>query len=453
VNDRPGQGIAAAVRRPAGERSPGASGPRSARWRAITASSWFLLSFAVYLSNGRAIGSGDTRPAALIPIAVLLDGTVMLDRFVEAENRFSPHPYWIVETPRGAASLYPVATGVLATPIYAIPVLYHHWRQPLGPDAWRDRAVGTYQKYAAAIFVALSVAVIWSILLELGVGFRLSVALTILYAFGSEALAVASQGLWQHGPGSLALLGVIRSLLALDRRPRSAALLAGMLAGVAIAIRPTNLVLAAPLLLAGLHRHPRQCLWLLLPTAAILAPVIAYNEAVFGDPLGAYGGVAAGFSRARFLSGLAGSLVSPARGLLLYFPAVLLALALMTLRPALRRDPLVLAILSGVVLLTGLNASWWAWHGGHCFGPRLFTEAQGPITVLLGLGLRSSGHGFRACVLLLALIVPYSVFLQAMGAFSTATIAWNTIPDSNVKARVWDFDDNPIFRGIRALRE
>jgi hypothetical protein len=38
-----------------------------------------------------------------------------------------------------------------------------------------------------------------------------------------------------------------------------------------------------------------------------------------------------------------------------------------------------------------------------------------------------------------------------MGAFNTTTIIWNAVPISvdQQPSRLWDWNDNPIFRGIR----
>src|SRR5262245_6115888 len=78
----------------------------------LVMAAWVVASFAVYISNASDLSSGDTVSSALIPIALILDGTVMLDRFAEEERaRFSKTPYWLVETPRGIASRYPVMTG------------------------------------------------------------------------------------------------------------------------------------------------------------------------------------------------------------------------------------------------------------------------------------------------------------------------------------------------------
>lgn len=410
---------------------------------------WFLASFAVYMSNGRGIGSGDTVTASLIPITTMLDGTVMLDRFNEEEHRRFTNPYWLLKTPHGVASLYPIATGLLAVPIYALPVLLLHRDQQLSPERWRDLAVDTYQKPAAAIYAALAVAFFWSICSTLGFSFILSILLTGLFAFGSQAFATSSQALWQHGPGSLAVLATIRCLLALDVRPVLATVLLSLFAGLAFAIRPNNLLIVAPLVLGALCHRPRLWLYLVMPGLILVTPIIAYNELVLGNFLGGYGLQGGGLSIKNFPAGLMGSLFSPGRGLFVYFPAALLALVLILSRPVHWRNRLVLMLASGVVLLTGLNSLWWDWGGGHCFGPRFFTEVEGPILLMIGLVFPVQGRGFAAATVCLTLTLVYSVFIQFMGTFNSATILWNSIPDNNEKTRLWSFDDNPIFRGIR----
>ena len=64
---------------------------RPTGWRRLPAAALiFLASLVVYLSNGHSIRSGDTVPAGLLPIAVLIDGTLTLDSFApELKVRWS----------------------------------------------------------------------------------------------------------------------------------------------------------------------------------------------------------------------------------------------------------------------------------------------------------------------------------------------------------------------------
>ena len=246
-----------------------------------------IFSFSVYLSNSRTDRSGDTVPASLIPVTVLLHGTTMLDSFAEEEYRRFANPYWLKATPYGAASRYPLASGILSIPIYALPVLLQQWRKPPIPiDEWRDFAVGPLQKVAASIFAAAAVGVFWSICVALRFRSGLAVALTVLYAVGRENFAISSQGLYQHGPGSLALLSAIRAFLALQSRPKTAAVLIGLFLALAVAIRINNLLLAVPIGVAVLFQQPRLWQLLLISPALVAVLLIGYNETVFGSLLG-----------------------------------------------------------------------------------------------------------------------------------------------------------------------
>jgi hypothetical protein len=413
-----------------------------------------LFSFAVYLSNAHTDRSGDTVPASLIPVTVLLFGTTMLDAFAEEEHRRFADPYWLRVTPYGTASVYPLATGILSIPIYAPPVLVQAWwKAPLSIDAWRDFAVGPLQKAAASIFAAAAVGVFWSICVALGFRPGLAVALTILYAFGSENFAISSQGLYQHGPGSLAVLCAIRAFFALQSHPKTAALLVGLFLALAVAIRINNLLLAAPIGVAVLFQRPRLWQFLLTAPAFVAVLLFGYNDTVFGSLLGGGQHEMGNFAFANIPNGLLGSFFSPARGLFLYFPAALLALVV-TCRhtEALRRDPLWCALGLGILLMTLLNVTFKVWYGGHTFGPRYFTEVQPLILILLGAAWETNGLRSSIAALLLAPVIAYSVFIQAMGTFNDATMAWNASP-TNVDhdpSRLWDWTDNPIVRGLRA---
>src|SRR5262249_26747541 len=188
-----------------------------------------------------------------------------------------------------------------------------------------------YEKLAAAIITALSVVAFWWVCRALDFGAGLALGLTALYAFGSEAFAVSAQALWQHGPGCLAVIGAMGGFVALERQRRGGALILSLCAGLAAAFRMNDLLLVAPLIGLALWRHPDRWPAVTLPGAVTVMALFAYNLAVFGMPLGPYQ-QGSTLSLARIPLGLAGSLVSPGRGLFVYFPPPILALVLL-LRP------------------------------------------------------------------------------------------------------------------------
>src|SRR5262249_42563596 len=146
--------------------------------------------------------------------------------------------------------------------------------------------------------------------------------------------------------------------------------LAGLFAGCAVAIRPTNVAMLPALAVA---------LWFLrvpfLNAARVAVPILLvaaltafYNFTAFGRITGGYPAALDG----HFWSGLAGVLLSPARGLLIYTPALAFALAVLLPRArASRRQhtPLLIAASIFVVLQIGFIAKWQFWWGGYCWGP------------------------------------------------------------------------------------
>jgi len=415
----------------------------------------FLVCVAVYASNGKTINAGDSVPARLIPVTLLLDGTPMLDRFAGVLEVGSPRAYFVRKTPYGIASFYPIATGLLATPIVAPAVLWIEWRDAPDPATWlvRTRAL---EKVAATVLTALAVVVFHRLCLDVGATPSLALLLTLTFAFGSQAFSTSAQALWQHGPSCLAIVAALWCLVRAERRPRPASVAAfSALCALAVAIRPNDLMIVAPLALVALVRHPRAWAAIVLPALAGAVLLLAYNRLLFATWSGGYGNAAAmTFDFARSLPGL---LLSPGRGLFVYFPASVLLLVLLVIEPRAFATPLALACLAGVLGTLLLTGAWPSWWGGHSYGPRLLTETQPLILLLLALGAGAAPAArARAVTTALGLLLPVQIGIQALGTYGPpgrppAGLAWNTtpVPVDVVPERNWDLVDSPIARGLR----
>lgn len=115
----------------------------------------------------------------------------------------------------------------------------------------------------------------------------------------------------------------------------------------------------------------------LFPTLAILG-LFYHNLVRSGDPLTfGYGGQA--FETPPW-QGVVGLLFSPGKSVFLYAPPLLLSV--LGWRRLHRRVPALaesLLIAAGIALL--FYGSWWAWHGGWCWGPRFLVPLM-PLWVL-----------------------------------------------------------------------
>ena len=105
------------------------------------------------------------------------------------------------------------------------------------------------------------------------------------------------------------------------------------------------------------------------------------------------------------------------------------------------------AILPYLFLLSKYSV-WW---GGHCFGPRYWTDVTPLFGILLAFTLDRAVAESRARVVLslFALTILFSIAFQALGALSYPT-SWNLKPENvdQHHARLWDWHDTELRRCI-----
>lgn len=447
VQSRDGEPVPAPVR--GGERGPVR---RLSRRRDLRASLLLgLFCLLVYNANGRAISAGDAFPARYLPFSIWRYHTLLLDPIapLAAQGR-GPTAFWMVHAPGGhVISLYPVVLPLLLAPLYLPAVAYlHHegWT-----DARLDRAARVMEKLAASFLAALSAALLY-LLLRRRAAAPLALLLTLAYAFGTTTWVIGSQALWQHGMAELLVIGALLLLTAPATAPR--ALAAGLLCGLIACNRPPDVVLAAALGAYGLFWAGRRAALLAAAAALPMGLVLAYNLGVAGRLLGGYGQSGdPTFFQHNPLSGLAGLLLSPTRGLLVFSP-FLLFLALAWRRPPREdREPgergLTLAISAAVVLQLVLYALT-DWRTGISWGPRFLTDLLPLLMWLLvpvAAALRGRG---RACFLV---AVGAAIAIEAVGAFwytgATDTALFAVAAGPRAMRAAWDWRNAPFIAPLR----
>ncbi len=414
----------------------------------------FLGCAAVYGLSPRYLGTADTFPNVFLPVSVILHGDLDLERYPTLPGlRDDPPPYYVQRHGGHLVSSFSVVPALLAVPVYAGPVLWMRHRGVAYDSPGFDRACRRLARIAASLMTAGSVAFVFLAL----AGFvprAPALMLAIGYAFGTLAFPVASQGLWGHGPAMLFLS--LAAWLWLRRPERLACL--GAALGMAVASRSAAAAAAAAFGLAVALRPPRRPWRLLTAPAVLAAALLAYNLAVFGTPEGGYARINAdvaarqhvgGVWTPRLLEGLAGLLVSPSRGLLIFSPflaAGFAGIAVALARPAWERfRPPAWGVLAHLALFSGY-AVWW---GGMGFGPRYLAEILPLLAILIApvaeaIRIRAPLRAAFATLLLA------SVLLHSLAAVSW-TGDWYVFP-TNVDidhARLWDWRDSEITRLLR----
>ena len=307
------------------------------------------------------------------------------------------------------ASLYPVVAPLLVAPLYS-PLVVALEEQ--GWQPWQVNWVAAImEKLSASLLATITVLVMYR-LLQRDAG-RWALPLAVAFAFGTNTWMTSSQALWQHGTGELLVAVALLLVTSTPTPTRSAAL--GAVCVAMAANRPPDTLLAAAIVLYAVWVLRRRAAWLVAGAALPLALVVAYNLGVTGSLAGGYGTVdRPGFFEHSLGAGLAGLLVSPMRGLLVFSP-FLLFVALGLVRRLRIPDTRVLAVLLTTAVIAQLVLYAKAdWRMGASWGPRWLTDTLPVMMWLLApvpLLLRTPAR------VALVLTMAFSIAVQTIGAF------------------------------------
>ena len=389
-----------------------------------------VVCFLVYNANLRQIGAGDTLAVRYLPLMLLHHGTLKADadqnvfahghpmaypRYRPANDDgkvsyFEPKAYWLTRTrDHELASFYPVVTPLLVAPLYLPAFVWldaHGWEQP-----HVDRVAELMEKLAASILAAAASALVFLMLRREGNPWRLP--LTLAFAFGTNTWMISSQALWQHGTGEFLI--VLAMLLVLAPPNVLRTILIGAICVLVAANRPPDALIAAAIGLFVVWRSWRSVAWLSAGAVLPLAALLYYNVGFMGELAGGYGVVSppSNFFQGN-LFGLAGLLVSPSRGLLVFSPFLVFVVVGLIQRlrcPKTRAFAvaLSLAAVAQIVLYALCD-----WRAGVAWGPRWLTDLLPILIWMLApapLVLRPLARGVFIVLIVL------SVGVQAVGAF------------------------------------
>jgi hypothetical protein len=271
-----------------------------------------------------------------------------------------------------------------------------------------------------------------------------SVAIALAAAFGTQIWSSASRSLW---PQTWYLLLASLAVWLLMKPRLRPALLSTTLAWACFA-RPQGFAVA---LMVGFYLFlecgVRKFLVYAVVGGAWTAIFAALMLHYFGRILPPVYPARLDFPH-EFAFRLAGILLSPSRGLLVFVPIVLLPLYL-TLRywqhlPRRRLAALAIAAITSHLVMTACWPNWW---GGGSYGPRLLMDPLPWFVVLAALGfgafLDDRKPAFRertALISIGALLLIVSVAMNAVGAVSVSATTWNEKNSIDLNPRrAWDW--------------
>ena len=332
--------------------------------------------------------------------------------------------YFVIKSPRRDAYVctFGVIAGLSMLPMAAV-------LSAIQPDFVRREWLKlSAAKLHASGLVALSAVLVFWIALRF-VRPRHALLIACAYALGTCVWSISSETLWQQTVNIALLSGVAYSFtrIALDDS-KPARLLCGLLLGAAVASRPTAVCFVITL---GFFLWQRRRTALrAVALGACIAPlaVCVYNQYYFGSPINFAQELVGhqialektGIERiwqTPMVIGLAGLLVSPSRGLLVFSP--FLAVALWGAYRLWRDEahaplrPLLLAAAATMLI----QCKWFDWWGGWAYGYRPWLEAT-PILALCLIPVIELVFARRTSALLFGVALAWSVLVQAVGALA-----------------------------------
>jgi hypothetical protein len=420
-----------------------------------------LLLLVVYNSNFRTIRSDDSFQARFLPFSLLLDHSLYLDQWIEprlaqaqGENGF----YFITKARGHWMSIYPIITPVVVTPLYVLPAWWlSRQSPPLYPYSHIFAViVNTMEKLSASLIAAMSGALLFLALRKIA-SRNVSLVVAMIYGLASNTWAISSQALWRHGLTELSFAFLLWALFSVPDSPR-APFWAGLALAVATANKPLEGILILPFLLYLGLRQRKNLLLFLAPLVVIGSLVFAYNLYFFGKLSGGYGILplaAAGDTHfpllTRFGIGLAGSLVSPSRGLLVYMPWTAFAFwgaARLWKEKSPGWSRALIVALAAIWVVQVAEKGWW---GGSCFGPRYLTDLL-PFLAWFLVPVWGSIRARPVLRVVFAATVAIALWVQVVGAFYYPAGNWDGWP-VNVEfqpQRCWDWSDTQVLRSWKA---
>ncbi|MCL4394645.1 MAG: hypothetical protein M1482_07560 [Chloroflexi bacterium] len=387
-------------------------------------------------------------------LSILREGSTNLDAYSEV----IPQGDYRIETVGGHLySRYPIGPALVSIPVVFLidhchdcawpSDLYDYLRHdPPGP------IVMIIEMFVASLTVALTAVGIYFIARRY-LDQKYSLLVTAVFAYGTSAWSTASMALWSHGPSMFFLTLSLLLILRARDTPRLIQFV-GVPLALSYVMRPTNIIPVVVWTLFVFVRYRRWFRHYLCWALPIAVLFLSYNLTIYHSLLSPYYRPETLGSPQNLPEALAGTLVSPSRGLFIFSPVLLFfVFGLRVKRKTVGLegpDYCVLTILSLHWILISTNSSWW---GGHGFGPRLFTDmipyliymvipAVGRIPRLVG-----SKKLIYVSVFVTALVV--SCLIHFRGVTSNEVYAWNEQPTEvgENTSRLWDWRDIQFLRG------
>lgn len=439
----------------------------------LTRHRWSLRLFAavacVYVISPAAM-VGDSRMTLPTAISIYRDGDLYLDEVPNLAELEAGHD--TVAANGHQLMGFPWPPALYLVPVVAVTDLVPGY-DPAGLSISNPNETWKYELPMGALLTASAVVIFAAAVRQPGARRthahrRTDLVVPLVFAFSTSMWSSTSRGLSQHAAAAPFVALVVYLTVKSRTRPAVVGPL-GLVTALAYIMRPTNAVLVVAVTVWVLVCHRTLLVRYLAWAAAAAVPFFVVNLVFYDAPMQTYysGDSSGGMDALRNVPGhVAGLLVSPARGLLLFSPIlVLVPLGVHRLWRARLLGSVEWLFLAIAVGLFSVAALWPDWWGGSSYGPRLLIETLPFLCWFLvpvadGLFSAREQHDTtrprwqtRGATVAIAGLLATGLFVHSQGALLHASICWNTdpVPIEGNPYRLWDWSDPQPLRGVHDL--
>lgn len=363
--------------------------------------------------------SSDPRGTLLVSEALIQHGTIKVDAY--GVDLLSRYGYVFYEKNDHFYYYFPIGTSIISAPFVAV-------INAFGID------VGAHEPIVQMAFVLAAELTLFVLLLmtaRLFLSPLESVLLAGLCWFGSAFASTLGTALWSHDFavvfGSGAIYLVLKDVLQSKRSNFFAIALCLFLAYLC---RPTLSLLSPFLLLYYFIYRRVDAIKAAFVLMFLLAGFIGWSYYEFSQPLPDYY-LPQRIDGSNMILAVYGNILSPARGLYVFSPFLLLSLLLsffFSFKIRDFRNALLITLAWPLAHLFTVSRfpHWWA---GYCFGPRLMVDVLPGLFVGLFFSFKLLGPARRWAYLILLVAGAFSIYINTFqGLYNTYVERWNEKP-------------------------
>lgn len=371
----------------------------------------------------------ENRDVVSDPVATLLtseqmlrSGTVRLDAY--SVGTLSPIRWAMYESNGHIYNYFPLGSSIVAIPFVAIAVLFGANVPVVNPEL---------QVFIAATLSALILLLMYA-LARMFVSRTSSLLLSIGFWAGTSLSSTGGTALWSHLPAVvLALVALLLLAHYRSRIPTVQAVVLGVVLFGAYISRPSMFVFVAFVLVVLGVWNWRRAVISGFTVALLFAAFVAWSWGEYARSLPPYympNRLAGG----EFLTAIIGTTISPARGLLVFSPfLVLLPVLMIWQRRQARANLALLTLALGWPAVTVIvNARFEHWWGGFSYGSRLLTDIVPGLFLAFVLLWPAAFSNLRQAVFLVAAVAlfAWSGYVHVVqGLYNPWVKQWNFAPD------------------------